>query len=403
MDPSRFSAPAFGTATREPGNRYAFWYFQPATLPRQLPLDTATVLALSEADSALGHLQGLGHLIQDPERLLGPYLTREALASSRIEGTEASLSEVLQDAASGTPTKSEDVAEVQRYVAANRLGLRLIEELPLSGRLIRQLHRELLSGVRGQEKLPGEFRRTPVWVGATTDGPETAPFVPPLPSEIPDLITDWERFVNEPCALPPLVQCALMHYQFETIHPFLDGNGPIGRLLIGLLLIQHGRLTTPLLYLSGYLEAHRREYYDRLQAVREKGEVQEWIQFFCTAVSNQARDAVARAMSLVQLRERYLAEASTSRSKLAGVVTLIFQNPFITTVRVEQALEITNQGARNLLRDAERRGWLSDVGAFGRGGRTYWLAQEVFRGIESPAGYAATTAGDQGAVQSTGS
>ena len=390
VDPSRFTAHDFGHPDREPGNRWSFWYFRPDPIPRSLLLDGRTVLALSEADSALGHLQGLGHLIKDPELLLGPYLTREAVASSRIEGTETSLSEVLKAEASGTPTNDEDVAEVERYVAATRTALRLAEDLPISQRLIKRVHARLLEDVRGQEKLPGEFRRTPVWVGSPTDSPDTAVFVPPLPHEVPDLISDWEKFVNEPCPLPPLVQCALMHYQFETIHPFLDGNGRIGRLLIGILLMQQKRLSSPLLYISGYLEAHRREYYDRLQAVRERGEIQEWIQFFCTAVKKQADDSVDRAGRLVALREQYLEESARTRSNLQGLVDVIFKNPYITVLRVERHLGLTNQGARNLIREAERRGWVTQLGQYGRGGRTYWYAQDVFAVIESPLTYDAT-------------
>lgn len=387
VDPDRFAPTDFGEPAREPGNRWGFWYYKPAPIPRALALDAQTVLALSEADSALGHLQGLGHLIRDPELLLGPYLTREAIASSRIEGTETSLSEVLQAEASEAPTRSEDVAEVERYIAANRLALELVKDLPVTQRLIKQVHARLLSGVRGQERLPGDFRRTPVWVGSPTDSPDTAVYVPPLPGEILDLIADWESFVNEPSRLPPLIQCALMHYQFETIHPFLDGNGRIGRLLIGILLIQQRRLTTPLLYISGYMEAHRREYYERLQSVRERGEIQEWLQFFCTAVKRQAEDSVERAGRLVSLRERYLEEASKTRSKLQGLVEFIFRNPYLTVSRVEKHLGVTNQGARNLIKDAERRGWVTELGQFGRGGRTYWYAREVFEVIETPTIY----------------
>lgn len=387
MDPARFTAPTFGKAAREPGNKYAFWYFEPAPIPRDLELTMPTIFALSEADAALGHLQGLGHLIRDPRLLVGPYITREALASSRIEGTQASLSDVLQAELSEGIAPSEDIAEVERYIAATNLGLRLVEDLPLTQRLVKQVHAELLTSVRGQEKLPGEFRRSPVWVGSPTDGPETAPYVPPIAPLIPDLFADWERFVNEASGLPTLIRCALMHYQFETIHPFLDGNGRIGRLLIGLMLMEEKRLSTPLLYLSGYLESHRAEYYERLQNVRERGEIQEWLQFFLTAVKRQSDDAVWRAGKLVELRERYLAEASATRSHLPGLVEIIFRNPFVTVRHAERLLQVTNQGARNLIHEAERRGWLRNIGARGRGGKTYWVASEVFNVIESPASY----------------
>ncbi len=330
---------------------------------------TVTIKALSDADAALGLLYGLGALIRDPELLLGPYLTQEAIASSRIEGTQTSLSEVLQAEASGGPTVSEDIAEVERYLAATRRGYELIKTLPITQLLILDLHSILLSGVRGQEKLPGEFRTSPVWVGSPTDSPDNALYFPPLPTDLPDLLADWETFVNTPDDFPPLIRCGLMHYQFETIHPFLDGNGRIGRLLINLMLMEEGRLGTPLLYLSGYLEAHRSEYYDRLQAVRESGSVQEWLQFFLTAVRRSAEDAVYRAERLVALREKYLAEAAKTRSNLAALVELMFTNPYLTTARVEQHVKVTNQGARNLIKEAEKRGWVEEYGSFGRGGR----------------------------------
>ncbi|MFC7619943.1 Fic family protein [Microlunatus sp. GCM10028923] len=343
---------------------------------------------MSEADASLGRLQGLGTLIRDPELLLGPYLTREAVASSRIEGTQASLSDVLQAEAGGSPSADEDIAEVERYVAAIKQGYSLVKTLPLTQRLILQLHHTLLSGVRGAERLPGEFRRSPVWVGSATDSPETATYVPPLPDELPVLIKDWEEFVNLPGELPILIRCGLMHYQFETIHPFLDGNGRIGRLLINLMLMEEGRLGTPLLYLSGYLEQHRREYYERLQDVREQGAIQEWLQFFLTAVRRTADDAVSRAERLVEARERYLA-ASVARPRLATVVQLIFSNPFLTVARLQAKTGLTMQGARNLIKDAVSRGWLEEVGRRDRGGRIYWVARELFDIIEAPWTYPA--------------
>ena len=354
VDPRNFTSKDFGEPRRQPGDRWVFWYFYPFPIPRELPLDSETIYALSDADSSLGHLQGLGRLLKDPDLLVGPYLTREALASSRIEGTEASLSEVLQAEVSGVEQqKDDDVEEVTRFLAATRLGLRLLKDLPLTERLIKQVHAELMTGVRGQEKLPGEFRRTPVWIGSPTDSPDTARYVPPLPEEIPAIFFDWEKFVNEHDRLPALVRCALIHYQFETIHPFLDGNGRIGRLLIGLMLINERRLTMPLLYISGYLETHRREYYDRLEAVREEGDIQSYLQFFFTAVSRSAEDAVVRAGHLVELRERYIIAASGARSRVGSLIDLIFTNPFLTVMRVQKALGMSDQGARNLLADAE--------------------------------------------------
>lgn len=386
MEPTRYRAPEFGEAAREPGNKHAFWYFKPAFVPRALPLSSATIRTLSEADTSLGRLQGLGHLIRDPQLMVGPYLTREAVASSRIEGTHTSLSEVMQAGVSNT-ARNEDIAEVERYVAATHQGYELAETIPIAQRMILELHATLLAGVRGADKLPGEFRRSPVWVGSPTDTPDNALYVPPLPGDLPELLTDWERFVNEPGDQPTLIRCALMHYQFETIHPFLDGNGRIGRLLINLLLMEEGRLTTPLLYTSGYLEAHRDEYYERLQAVRERGEIQEWLQFFLTAVRRSADDAVDRAEQLVAAREEYIADTARVRSQLPAMIGMIFSNPFLNVARVENALGLSNQGARNLIREAERRGWVTPIGSSGRGGRMHWVASRVLEIIESPATY----------------
>lgn len=387
MDEARFLESPFGRAMRRPGDPWAFTYYLPAPLPRHLELKPATVLTLSEADASLGLLNGLGKLIADPEVLLGPFLTREALASSRIEGTNASLSEVLKADGTDDIHRSDDVAEVDRYLAATRLGMHLSDSLPLSQRLIVELHRELLTGVRGEEKRPGELRTTPVWVGAASDTPDKARFVPPMPEHLPELLSDWEHFVNEASPLPVLVRCALMHYQFETIHPFLDGNGRIGRLLIGLMLTAEGRLSRPLLYLSGYLEAHRSEYYERLQAVREEGDIDAWFQFFFRAVKSQADDAVNRASTLVELREKFQTQCRLDRSRVSALIPLLFTNPFITVDRARRAVGGTGQGVRNLIEKAVAYGWLRQLGTMGRGGKFYWVADEVLAVIDAPVEY----------------
>jgi len=347
-------------------------------------------MALSEADSALGLLNGLGRLIQDPEVLLGPFLTREALASSRIEGTNASLSDVLKaEDVEVEPERSDDIAEVVRYLAANRLGMKLIQDLPLTERLIKQVHATLMRGVRGDEKLPGEFRRSPVWIGSAGATPTNATFVPPLHTHLPSLMTDWGRFVNEHSDVPTLVKCALAHYQFETMHPFLDGNGRMGRLLIGFMLIAENKLGRPLLYLSGYLENNRADYYATLQGVRETGDLESYLMFFLTAVRKQSQDAVARAGQLIELRQRYYKDCSLDRSRVGALIPLIFQNPFLTVKRVQDALDLTTQGARNTLaKAAGTYKWIRHIGTVGRGGRSYWLAQAVYDIIEQPVSYA---------------
>ncbi|HBX79664.1 MAG: Fic family protein [Propionibacteriaceae bacterium] len=387
MDPAKFNSSLFGTVQREPGKKWAFHYFRPAPIPRELELAPRTVKLLSGADAAVGQLEGLCQLVHDPDLLVGPSLRREAVASSRIEGTQASLSDLLQAEAAEGERPSEDVAEVERYLAATRHGYQSIRTLPISQRLLKELHGILLEGVRGAEKLPGELRRSPVWIGATHDNPDSAVFVPPLPDEVPNALADWEDFVNTPGDLPTLIRCGLMHYQFETIHPFLDGNGRIGRLLINLMLAEEGRLSRPLLYVSGYFESHRSEYYHRLQMVREAGQIQEWLQFFLQAVKDQAADANTRSIQLIQIRERYLADGAASRSRLPMLANFLFANPFVTVKSVQRLSGLTNQGARNLIAKAVQRGWLTEVGSIGRGGRTYWVAHEIFQVIDAPMAY----------------
>lgn len=401
MDPARFTSTRFGTVEREPGNKASFPYFRPAPIPRELELAPRTVQLLSEADAAVGQLQGLSQVIQDPELLVGPYLRREAVASSRIEGTQASLSDLLQSEASEGEPVSEDVAEVERYLSATRYGYQAIRTLPITQRLIMELHAILLDGVRGRDKLPGELRRSPVWIGAAHDDPVSATFVPPLPSELPDALSDWEDFVNTPGNLPVLIRCGLMHYQFETIHPFLDGNGRIGRLLINLMLAEAGRLDHPLLYVSGYFETHRAEYYHRLQKVREEGLMEEWLQFFLHGVKHQAIDANTRSRRLIDIREQYLLEAGGTRSSLPALARVLFTNPFVTVKTVERITGLTNQGARNLIHSAVKRGWLTEIGAVGRGGRTYWVAQDVFDVIDAPMTYLERSTNDAAFDQRT--
>ena len=384
MRPERFVDHTYGAPYRDPTSGWSFWAFRPASIPRDLRLDPETVLALSEADAALGRLAGAGRHLPDPSVVVRPYIMREALASSRIEGTQASLSDVFQAVAAEEESPNPDILEVFNYMRAMDYGLGLAPNLPLVGRMVREIHEQLVTGVRGEGRRPGEFRREPVWIGSPTDDPETATFVPPLPAELNAAWSDWEAFANEGPRLPHLVQCALMHYQFETIHPFFDGNGRLGRLLIVFFLIHRAALPAPLLYISPYFEDRRGEYYDRLQAVRERGEMQEWLQFFFTAVSVQAETAIIQAEELHDLRERYRHEMAGSRSRAVEVVDLLFGNPIITVSRVGGRLGITPQGAIRLIRQLEEKGWLASMGSWGRGGRLYWIANEIYGIVSGP-------------------
>jgi Fic family protein len=294
------------------------------------------------------------------------------------------VSEVLEANATGQSLPGSDVREVQNYIAALTEGLRRLAEIPLCLRFLREVHAVLMRGVRGQERQPGEFRTSPNWIGSPTDTPDNATFVPPLPGDMRRSLDDLEQFLNEDVPLPVLIRCALLHYQFETIHPFLDGNGRLGRLLAVFFLVQQEVLPQTLLYLSPYFEGHRSEYYERLQAVREQGCIQEWLQFFLTAAAVQAADAVARAERLGDVRERYRRElaATGSRSRAGEVVDLMLDNPYITVARVQKALGVTQPGALSLLRRIEQRGWLQDRGTSGKGGRVVWVAPEVLCVIE---------------------
>jgi Fic family protein len=361
---------SFGEARRSPG-RYGYVAYFPATIPRSLDLPASTVRLLGEAEGALGRLAGVGRFLPNPDLLIRPYLLREALSSTRIEGTQASMAEVFEaDAAGEAP--SADVEEVVNYVTAMRWGLKRLDKLPLSTRLLCEMHRRLMDGVRGRELAPGELRTSQNWIGAAGSTIETAQFVPPPPDELPALLADWERFAHEETELPLLVQNALLHSQFETIHPFLDGNGRLGRLLLVFFLIARGRLTVPLLYLSAYLERHRQDYYDALQAIRETGDPIPWIDPFLTAVETQADDAVQRAEGIIALRASYLQEAAKlGTSNALALVDLICENPVVTTRSIEDRLDVSRPTALRLLRRMEEQGVLSETDAGARGQRRY--------------------------------
>jgi Fic family protein len=381
VDPARFVSRRFGSVVKTPG-RFGFHTFVPEPLPRTVELTAPAVSALSRADRALGRLAGAGRLLPNPQVLVNAYTRREAVASSRIEGTQTTISELFEAEAGGE--LHGDMFEVVNYVGAMQLGLDQLQHLPISRRLIEQIHARLLSGVRGQERAPGEVRRSPNWIGSPDNRPETAVFVPPPVDEMERGLSDWEKFVNDDSMdMPPLVKCALMHYQFETLHPFLDGNGRLGRLLIIFELVSEGHLPAPLLYVSSYFETHKDRYYDCLQGVRERGDVESWIRFFLDAVTTQATDAMNRAERLIDRREAFRSRLKGSRSRAHEVVDLLLENPFITPTSVRRRLDITHQGATNLLKQLEAVGVLEPIGRRpGRANR--WRAPELVEIILSP-------------------
>lgn len=382
MDPTRFAAPEWGRVVSA-GGPAPYQAFVPAPLRRELDLDLDTVLLLSEADAALGRLAGAGRTLPDPHLLVNAYVTREAVASSRIEGTQASVTEVFDAAVTGVAQR-DDVREVRNYITALRHGIgRLGEGFPLSLRLIREMHGLLLDSVRGHERTPGEFRRSQNWISSPDNRPTTARFVPPTVDDMWVALDDWEKYLHDDNPrLPLLVRCALLHYQFETIHPFLDGNGRIGRLFIILYLVERGRLPAPLLYLSNYFEDHKPEYYDCLQNVRERGDVTTWLRFFLRGVALQAADAVDRAEVLIDLREQYRERIRGTRSRAAEVIDLLFANPVLTVRHVQQHLGVSQPGATNLLRQLSAVEVLTEVPGTVR---HRWYALDVLLALDPQA------------------
>ncbi len=376
MNPADFHSPSAGRVVQAPGG---FAAFIPAPLPPELAYPPSLVLALSRADAALSELSGLGRQLPNPNLLIAPYVRREAVLSSRIEGTRASLSDVLLDEAETDRSQDADVREVRNYVEALEHGLERLRELPLSLRLVRELHERLMQGVRGDQATPGEFRRSQNWIGPAGSTPATAPYVPPPPDAMMDCLADWEGFLHDRDRLPDLIQCALMHEQFEAIHPFLDGNGRVGRLLITLFLVERGRLPQPLLYLSDFIESHRQDYYDCLQSVRTEGDWPGWLHFFLAGVEATARSAVRQASRLMDLRESYRRRLS-QRPNALRLVDELFANPYLTAGRAARVLGVTDPTARQAIARLQTEGLLEEV--TGRSWGRIYLARPILEAIE---------------------
>jgi Fic family protein len=299
---------------------------------------------LSQADRALGRLDGATDVLPNPDLFVFMYVRKEAVLSSQIEGTQASLIDVLEfESQAVEPDNPQDVEEVVNYIAAINYGLKCLKELPVSLRLIREIHQELMKGVRGSERNPGEFRRTQNWIGAGGCSLAKATYVPPPPYEMLQSLDNLEKFLHSPQPMPILIKIGLAHAQFETIHPFLDGNGRTGRLLITFLLCEQNILQRPLLYISYYFKMHRTEYYDRLQAVRDTGNWEDWLKFFLRGVYEVAQEAAATARKIVKLKEEHrqllLGEMGRKSGSAIALLESLYFKPIFT---VEHVAEITN-------------------------------------------------------------
>ncbi len=335
------------------------------------PIDVLALLAqIGIADRALGRLDGITMLLPRKELFLYMYVRKEAVLSSQIEGTQSTLADLLQfetEARAGRPF--DDVREVSNYVDAMMYGLNRLDELPLSLRLVREMHERLLRGGRGDSKDPGEFRRSQNWLGGNRPG--NAFYVPPPVSELPECLDAFERFLHaDDPSLPPLIRAGLLHVQFETIHPFLDGNGRIGRLLITLYLCVHGILREPLLYLSLYLKTHRADYYRLLQEVRENGSWEAWLDFFLIGVAETANQAFEAATRIVDLFKRDRERITGGSDRVGSTLRLheIFQTqPYATANDLVKRTGLTVPTVNAALTDLQRLGVINEITGRRRG------------------------------------
>lgn len=381
MQPNAFSSTDRGVVRRTLDGYFAFF---PEPLPRRLDLPHEMVTLLDEATGTVHRLGGVGRLIPNPHLLIGPHLRLEAVLSSRIEGTKTDIGQLLLFEAGQKPPSDEadDALEVRNYVVAMEYGLERVRGgFPVSVRLLREMHERLLGGVRGQHRRPGELRTSPVWIGGANLN--DAVFVPPPPDEMSAALADLERFLHEH-ELPLLVQLALAHYQFEVIHPFLDGNGRVGRLLIPLMLVVRGALPEPLLYLSAYFEQHRSEYYDHLLRTSQQGDFMPWLDFFLRGVRRQARDAEERTVRLVELQHQMRNELF-DEGRPNSVVRLgehLFSTPIITAARAAALLGVTRPTAHAAIDALVERGDLREI--TGRGRYRIYEAPRIFEAVYGP-------------------
>jgi Fic family protein len=353
--------------------------FVPAPLPpRSLELEPLVPL-IARATRALGELSGIGRTLPNPYLLIRPFMRKEAAASSTIEGTVKTLSELfLFEADEQTSRAPSDAREVINYVRALERTLRSLDELPISRRLIQDAHRILMTGVashRGARIVPGEFRGDQNWIGARII--ENARFVPPPANEVPEAISDLEKYINRPDdSLPMVIKMALVHYQFETIHPFPDGNGRVGRMLMPLMLCESKELSQPLLYLSSYLERNYDSYINRTFAVSTRGEWERWVEFFLIGVAETCNDAIAKAQALQDLHTQFLGRLQQARSSalLAKIVGMIFEAPAVTIPSISKALDISYNSAKKHVARLEEYEILADS-AVGR--PRIWFAKDV--------------------------
>src|SRR5438094_5818054 len=354
---SRPPAPASAPPGRRVRCAGGYSAFVPDPLPPELEWTPQLVRALSDADRLIGRLAGEGGRLPNPHLLIRPFIRREAVLSSRIEGTRATLGQLLAAEAGAAVERSPaDLREVANYVTALEYGVARLKKLPLSLRLVREVHERLMKGVRGEATGPGRFRRSQNWIGRPGATITSATYIPPPPDRLMECLGAWEKFLHD-TSLPPLIQIGVAHSQFEAIHPFLDGNGRVGRLLIILFLIERNILPAPLLYVSAYFEASRDEYYDRLLGVTARGEWEAWLEYFLTGVARQADDAMSRAQRINELLAAWRQRVARLTARLAlDVIDLLAENPFCTATRMAKRLDVAFTTAQRAIDRLESAG-----------------------------------------------
>lgn len=345
-------------------NQGSYKSFQPTLINRQWHLDNMEVIQLlSKADRDLGRLDMYSNYIPNIDLFISMHVLKEATQSSKIEGTQTNIEEALRDREDVPLNKRDDWEEVQNYIHAMESAIKELDKLPFSSRLIRHTHKTLLQGVRGEKKQPGEFRRSQNWIGGATIN--DAAFVPPIHTTIPELIGDLENFVhNKQILFPELLKIALIHYQFETIHPFLDGNGRVGRLMITLYLVSKGILKKPVLYLSDFLETHRRHYYENLMLVREKNDISQWFKFFLVGIIESANNGIRTFDSILQLQKKAdleIQKLGSRAAKAQKIVNYLYQRPLINAGKIVEVAKISYPSAYKLIEDLEKSDILKEI------------------------------------------
>lgn len=351
----------------------AYQSFVPSPLPPTLPIEISEDILeqLIKANSQLAILESVATRIPDVDLFVSMYVRKEALMSSQIEGTQATLEDVLDPLIEDNTNRN--VADVVNYIKATEYAIRRLHELPLCNRLLKETHAILMEGVRGQEKNPGEFRCSQNWIGGKGSTLRNAKYIPPSPDDMTEAMSDLEKYINADDRLDGLIRAALIHYQFETIHPFLDGNGRIGRLLITLFLMEKKILTTPALYISYFLKKNRVEYYDRMTEVRSKGNYEQWVKFFLQALAESAKDAIAAIDELTALHDKNV-DLVAGMGRASKNAMLVFRyleaNPIIEIGKTAEALGITFGTASNVVERLSSAGILEQT-TTGRRNRTF--------------------------------